>query len=182
MPDTTLSSLFPGYPLHVAGQRVFLRPVTVSELPAVDRVMEGWRIMIVSGGTVIDPDALLDLQELLASAAGRDLAWVRSLDEAAFETLFCHVIAINQAELFDPPECKGGDTLTWAAIAQRLIQAGHPPTAVGDYTLAQVRTFLEAITAQEREAFANALVAASCSMADPKKVNEVAERIRRGKP
>ena len=180
MTDTTLSALFPGLPLMVAGERVFLRPITVAELPTVERVWEGWRLLIASGGEFLETGAWADLIGLLASASAHPVEWVQALDEPSFERLLSYVFAVN-GELFDPPNGSGDDTMTWAQIAQRLIQGGHQWETVKTYTLAQVRAFVEALVVQEREAYANDLLAASFAMVDPKETHKIAERIRRGK-
>ena len=180
MTDTTLSALFPGLPLLVAGERVFLRPITVAELPTVERVWEGWRHLIASGGEVLNAEAWEDLLSLLASASGRPVAWVKALEESEFEKLLSYVFALN-SELFDPPKSDGDATMTWAQIAQRLIQGGHQWETVKSYTLTQVRAFLEALVAQERDAYANDLIASSFAMVSPKDTQKIAERIRDGR-
>ena len=174
----TLSALYPAVPLQLGGERVQLRPVVLSELPAVEQVLEGWRVLIATRGEVLPQEAWDTFLDLLAAAVGRTSLWVRQLPEEDLERLICHALAVN-AELF---EDDSGDTETvnWASVAQRLVSHGHPLEAVGRMTLAQLRAFTEEALVTEREHLAAGVLAATYSMADEKSVKRALRELRRG--
>lgn len=182
MADTSLNDLFPALPLEVGGERLSIRPVVFRELPLVQRVMEGWGQLVISGGALIPPDAWDTFLHLLASASGKPPGWVKELEPEAFEQLACFVLAINR-ELWDP-EAPGGpgtddDTLTWAAVVQRLAGHGHAWAAIQDFTLSQLRAFLAEAAHGDREQLAADILAASFSMADGNAVKKATRELRR---
>ena len=174
----TLSALYPAVPLQLGGERVQLRPVVLSELPAVEQVLEGWRVLIATRGEVLPQEAWDTFLDLLAAAVGRTSLWVRQLPEEDLERLICHALAVN-AELFedDPGDT---ETVNWASVAQRLVSHGHPLDAVGRMTLAQLRAFTEEALVTERENLAAGVLAATYSMADEKSVKRALRELRRG--
>lgn len=177
MSDSTLASLLPGLPLHVANRRIELRPVTVEELPAVERIWKGWVQLVVTRGEELDPAAVEDLVNLLGSTSGQGVEWIKSLSEADFEQVLSHALALNE-EVLNPPRMKSPETFTWAQIVQKLVRAGHPWVSVKGYTLSQVRAFIEVVAEQERDVLADALQASSFSMVSPQDTQKIADRIR----
>jgi len=177
--DTRLSALFPALPFMVGGERLQLRPVTLGELPAVERVVEGWRLLLATGGEFLHAEAWEDFLDLCAGAVGRDRAWLDQLSEEAFETLIGLVLAINE-EIWKPGPQPAGKAFSWPEITQRLIEHGHPFAAIQGYTLAQARAFLGECFRLEREALARAIQAAAFSMADGKTVVKAVKELTRG--
>lgn len=179
MADTTLSILLPGVPLRVAGEWMEVRPVVLRELRQVERVFEGWAVLVASGGETLLPEAWDAFLELTAAAYGKDRAYLTRLAEADFEHLVSFVLAINK-DLWDPPESADTDIFTWSQIVQRLVKAGHPWDSIQNLTLPQVKAFLVEGLRQEREELAQGITAASFSMADGKTVQQVTKELRRG--
>lgn len=180
MPDSTLTSLLPGLPLQVANRRIQLRPITVEELPAVERIWGGWVQLVATGGEELDSTAVDDLLALLGAASGQGTDWIKCLNEENFECVLSHALALNE-EILTPPKMENAESFTWAQIVQKLVQAGHPWESVKTYTLSQVRAFIEVVAEQEREAFADAIQAASFAMVAPQETQKVANNIRRGR-
>jgi hypothetical protein len=180
MADTTLSVLFPGIPAMVAGERTEVRPILLRELRLVERVFEGWSILVASNGEQVDPEAWEAFLELMAGAWGKDKAQVKALEQADFESLVCLVLAINK-DLWDPPKVdETQEAHSWAQIVQRLVKAGHPWESIMNMTLPQVKAFLEEGLRQERADLALDITAASFAMADGKTVQQVTKELRRG--
>lgn len=182
MTDTGLSALFPSCPMTAGGERLEVRPVILSELPQVERVLDGWRYLVASNGAVMDAEAWEAFLDLLASAACRTRPWLEALPESDFERLASLVLAINR-EIWDAeaPQRKG-EEVQWPGIFQRLVAAGHPLEAIHRMTLAQARLFLVEAARLDRERLANDITAAAFSMADGKHVNKVLKELRRGEP
>lgn len=180
MADSTLTTLFPAQPFMVGGERLLLRPVVLGELPQVERVAEAWRVMVATGGEVLDAEAWEDFLSLLAASVDRPVPWLESLDEATFEQLLCLVLAINE-NVWKPTEDEGeGEAMTWAEILQSLIEHGHDFETIQRYTVAQARAFLMQGFRREREALAQAVQASAFAMADSKSVQKVVKELRRG--
>lgn len=180
MPDTTLSSLFPGVPTRILGERVEVRPIVFRDLRTVERVMDGWVQLVASGGESVDQEAWEDFQDLLASGCGKDRSWLARLPEDDFERLTSLALAVNR-NIWDPPKNEqAGDSFTWAQIVQRLVEHGHPWESMQLLTLSQIRAFLEETFRSERESFARDITAASFSMVDGKTVQKVTKELRRG--
>nr|WP_320132333.1 hypothetical protein [uncultured Holophaga sp.] len=144
----------------------------------VSRVMEAWQAMLLAGGEEVDSEAVADLIELMAGAAGRPAAWVRGLCEADFERLLSMLIALNQ-DLFEPPS-EDGASLGWPDLIQRLVGHGHAWNDVQSYTLPQARAFIGATLKEDRSDQAARIVAATYSMADPKETKSAIQELRRG--
>lgn len=180
MSDTTLSALLPSVPVKIGTERVFLRPVIVAELPAVERVVDGWRLLVATGGDFLHAEAWGDFLDLCAAAAGRESGWIDTLSEEDLERLICHVLAINE-DVWKPEITKErGEPFTWAQITQRLVEHGHAWEAIRGYTLPQARAFLGECFRLEREALARAVQAANYAMADPKSTNKTVKELLRG--
>jgi hypothetical protein len=180
VPDTTLSALLPSVPLQVGGRQLEVRPIIYRELRLVERAMEGWTLLVASGGEQMDPEAWEAFLQLLAGACGQTVDQVKALEECDFERLACLVLAMNR-EIWDAPKGRGDDEpLTWAQIVQRLVSHGHPWEAVQNMTMGQIRSFLEACLRHERETLAMQITAASFSMAEPKTVQKATRELRRG--
>jgi len=180
MADTTLSALFPAVPEVVGGERVEVRPVIVSELRLVERVLEGWAILIASGGETVSPESWDAFLSLVSSACGKPREWVVALPEEEFERLTCLVLALNRDIWDTPTSTDDQEPFTWAQIVQRLVKAGHPWDAVQGMTLGQVQAFLKEALRIEREELALDITAASFSMADGKAVAQATKELRRG--
>ncbi len=180
MADSTVSTLFPGLPFMVGREWVYIRPVVLSEIPAVERVVEAWRLLVATGGTVLDAGAWEDFLVLLAAAAGKPMAWLEGLEESAFEQLVGLVLASN--ENIWKPEGDGpeDETTPWAEILQRLIESGHDFNAVLGYTMPQAKAFLLQSARREREALAQKIQASAFAMADTKSVQRVVKELRHG--
>lgn len=180
MTDTGLSALFPSCPMTAGGERLEVRPVTLSELPRVERVMDGWRSLVASNGEVMDSEAWDAFLDLLAASVGKDRHWLESLTESDFENLACLVLSINR-EIWDPEAVQHGDAeISWPGIFQRLVAAGHPLEAIHRMTLAQARVFLIEAARLDRERLADDITAAAFSMVDGKQVSRVVKELRRG--
>ena len=174
----TLSALYPAVPLQLGGERVQLRPVVLSELPAVEQVLEGWRVLIATRGEVLPQEAWDTFLDLLAAAVGRTSLWVRQLPEEDLERLICHALAVN-AELFEPAgEAKAN--ISWGELVAKLVAAGHSRESVGEMTLAQAQIFLAEAYRLDRESLAFAITASSFSMADPKATERTVKRLHHG--
>ena len=182
MPDTTLSALFPGRADHgSAGKRLRLRPVILAELPAVERVVEAWRLLVATGGDFLHSEGWEDFLELVAAAAGHPRAWLDQLSEEDFERLICLVLAANE-EVWKPEIGKEpGEAFTWAQITQRLVEHGHAWDTLQGYTLTQARAFLGECFRLESETLAREIQAAAFSMADEKAVTKAVKELRRVK-
>lgn len=181
MAEASLLTLSPALPFWVGGERVMLRPVILGELDQVSRVVDAWKILVASGGAVLDAEGWEEFLLLLAAAVDKPMAWLEALDEDAFEHLVALVLAINK-EIWSPSDASGADDemLAWEAILQRLIEHGHTFEAIKGYTLAQARGFLTQAFAREREAFAQSIQAAAFSLVDGKSVQKVVKELRRG--
>lgn len=181
MSDTTLSSLFPSVPVLVGGERLCLRPIILRELPAVERVLEGWRLLVATGGNFAQAEAWQDVLDLTAASVGRSRPWLDQLSEADFEALICQVMSINE-EIWRPrPAAKDeGKAFTWSQIVQCLVEHGHPFDAIQGYTLAQARTLLTECFRQESEAMARDIQSAAFSMASSESVDKAVKGLRRG--
>lgn len=177
--DTTLSALFPAVPLLVGKELLSIRPIVLAELPAVERVMGGWRKLIASGGEQVDPEAWSEFMTLLAGACGRSTAWFGKLSEEDFEELVATVIAVND-EVLAPGDQEGSETITWARIFSKLVTAGHSFAAIQGMTLGQARALLSEAERESRDQLANEILASSFAMADGKAVKEATEGLRRG--
>lgn len=178
MGAASLSALFPAVPLVLGGERVQLRPVVLSELPAVEQVLEGWRVLVATRGEVLPQEAWETFLDLLAAAVGRSHLWVRQLQEEDFERLICHALAVN-AELLEPSST-GQANISWGELVAKLVAAGHSRDSVGGMTLAQAQIFLAEAYRLDREALASAITASSFAMADPKATERTVRRLHRG--
>ena len=180
MSDATFSALLPTVPFRAGGQPLEVRPIVFRELRLVERALEGWALLITSGGDRVDAEAWEAFLLLMAGSCGQPPEWVKQLPEAEFEGLACLVLALNR-ELWDGPKGNSNDeSLTWAQIAQRLVSHGHPWETLQNMTMGQIRAFLEACLRREREDLAMQITAASFSMADPKAVQKATRELRRG--
>jgi hypothetical protein len=181
MPDTTLSTLFPAVPIRIGGERVSLRPVVLGELPEVDRVVEAWRLLIATGGDVLDSEAWEDFLGLLCAAVDRPRAWLDALSESEFERLATTALAINE-EIWKPSPSPGTGNVSmkWSEIFQRLISHGHPASVIKGYTLAQANAYLGECLKADREELAMNIQAAAFSMVDGKTVAGAVKELRRG--
>ena len=181
MADTSLFTLFPTVPALVGGERVEVRPVILSELPLVERVLEGWRVLVATSGEVMPQESWDAFSDLLASACGKSREWVLALQSEDFERLSCLVLAQNR-ELWDgeAQESKGDDYFAWPQVVQRLVRHGHPWQQVQSLTLGQIRDFMAEALVIEREDLAQVITAASFAMADGSTVQKVTKELRRG--
>jgi hypothetical protein len=180
MADASLSILLPGIPERVAGERVEVRPIVLRELRMVERVMEGWAVLVQSDGEVILPEAWDAFLDILGGAIGATRNTVLAYDQSDFQHLVCLMLAINK-NIWDPEHSEvPSDSFTWAQIIQRLVKAGHPRESIMEMTLAQAKAFLEEGLRQEREDLAMDITAASFSMADGATVQKVTKELRRG--
>lgn len=178
--DTTLSTLFPSVPVTLGAERLQLRPVILAELPAVERVVEGWRLLVATGGDFANAEAWEDFVDLCAAAVGRSRTWIDALSEEDFEKLICLVLAINE-EIWKPEITKErSEPFTWARIIQRLVEHGHNENSTQAYTLAKARALLGECFRLESETLARGIQAASYSMADPKSVSQAVKELNRG--
>jgi len=178
--DTTLSALFPSVPVTIGAERLQLRPVILAELPAVERVVEGWRLLVATGGDFANAEAWDDFVGLCAAAVSRDRAWINGLEEDDFDRLICLVLAINE-EIWKPEVAKdSGEAFRWAQIIQRLVEHGHAWATIQTYTLPQARAFLGECFRMESETLARGIQAASFSMADQKSVSKALKELNRG--
>ena len=180
MADSTLLTLVPALPFWVGGERVMLRPVILGELDQVGRVVDAWKVLVASGGKVLDAEGWEEFLRLLVAAVDKPMAWLEALNEDAFEHLVALVLAINE-EVWKPAEGPDSDEeLSWETILQCLIEHGHTFEAIKGYTLAQARGFLAQGFKREREQMAQRIQAAAFAMADGKSVQKVVKELRRG--
>lgn len=159
MTDTGLSALFPSEPMWIGGERVCLRPVVLKELPVLERLMGGWGLMVATGGEALTPDLGEDLDELLAGASGRPLAWVKALPAEDYERLFSLALALNQG-LFERSRGDVEAQVPWPQVVQRLLSRGHRMEDIENYTLDQAATFLKEVARLETSDLARAISAA----------------------
>lgn len=180
MPDSTLAALFPAIPVTVGGERVQLRPVTLGELPVVERLMEAWCAMVATAGLEVDPENWDAFVDLLASAVARTRAWVEALPSSEFERLASLALAINE-DVWNPAATGGAESeaMTWSAIVQRLVEHGHPFEALKGFTLGQCRAFLLEALRRERADLAQGIQAAAFSMVDGKTTQKVLRELSR---
>jgi hypothetical protein len=180
MTDTSLSSLFPAVPVTVGGERLRLRPVVLGELPAVERVIEGWQVLVVTEGDPARAEAWTDFVDLCAAAVGRSRAWIDQLSETDFETLICLVLAANEDVWKPQPPKAGEEGYSWAKIIQCLVEHGHSFEAIQGYTLSQARALLGECFRMESEALAREIQAAAFSMASSESVEKAVKGLLRG--
>ena len=179
-----LDVIFPEMPLQLGAHRLMLRPVILSELPKVQRVIDGWRHLIANGGASMDGLAWLDFCDLLAASCGKDLDFLTSLDSDQFDELASWVLAINE-KLWkgDDPKTKPDTTeFSWSTAIQCLISHGHTLESVSRLTLAQLEAYLIASAKEDRERLAMAIQAEAFSMADPKSIKSALKELRNGHP
>ena len=180
MPDHDLSTLNPAVPILVGGERVFIRSVTLDEIPAAQRVRDGWRLLVATGGDFLHAEAWADFIDLCAAAAGRDRLWLDALPEADFEKVICSVVAINE-ELWKPENLgEASEEISWAAITQRLVEHGHSLESTRKLTLPQARALLKECVNQETNRFAQAIQAATFAMVSPKDAEKAVRKLRHG--
>ncbi|WP_445938657.1 hypothetical protein [Pseudomonas sp.] len=72
---------------------------------------------------------------------------------------------------------KGAD---WAAIAQRLIGAGHCAALIGDYTLPQIEAFMAAVDTEERQRDRVSLILARAATAEAKQFQKIVKGLSDG--
>lgn len=179
MADSTLYALFPGVPLTIAGERLSVRPIVLSELPVAQRVIEAWGRLIMGGEA--DLEAWADLQTLMGTAVGKSLVWVQSLGSDDFDRLLASLIAVNQEDLLVGEDGAGShETVSWARVAQTLVSAGHTLDRVERMTLPQLRVLLGEADRALREQLARDITAASFSMSDGKTIQKVTRELRCG--
>lgn len=179
-----LEVIFPGMPLQLGAHRLTLRPVVLCELPKVQRVIDGWRHLISTGGATMDGGAWLDFCDLLASSCGRDLDFLTSLEPEQFDELASWVLAINE-KLWKGEDAKTKPDTTdfsWPMAIQCLISHGHTLDSVSRLTLVQLEAYLIASAREDRERLAMAIQAEAFSMADPKSIKSALKELRNGHP
>lgn len=177
-----LDMIFPEMPLQLGAHRLMLRPVVLSELPKVQRVIDGWRHLIANGGASMDGLAWLDFCDLIAAACGKDLDFLTKLDTDQFDELASWVLAINE-KLWKGDDAKPNATeFSWAMAVQCLISHGHTLDSVSRLTLAQLEAYLIASAKEDRERLAMAIQAEAFSMADPKSIKSALKELRNGHP
>jgi hypothetical protein len=126
---------------------------------------------------VVDPDLGEDLDELLAGAAGRTVAWVKALPEAEYERLFSLALAINE-DLFPGPKPETEGQLAWTQVVQRLLAKGHRMEDIQAYTLDQAGAFLKEVIRLESADLARAISAAPFAHAPKEAARAVKELSR----
>jgi len=180
MTDASLFALLPAVPVVIDGERLCLRPVVIAELPAVERILEGWQQLVATGGNWLNAEAWEDVVDLCAAAVGRDRSWIDQISENDFERLISLVLAVNES--IWKPEAKSheGEDFSWAQIVQRLVEHGHSFDAIRGYTLSQARALLGECFRQEAECLARDIQAASFSMADQTSVEKAVKGLRCG--
>lgn len=91
------------------------------------------------------------LPAALAIALDKPLAWVARLGTEEFAAIAVKVLAANRDFFLEgiavpPPRARKGKVSSWtfADSVELLIERGHPPDAIADYTLAQFKAFYSA--------------------------------------
>jgi hypothetical protein len=175
-----LPDAFPLQPFMVGEERLMLRPIILGEIPQVERVLEAWRILVATGGRVLDAGGWEDFLDLLAASAGKPVAWLEGLTQETFEQLVGLVLALNET-IWKPTEDKDeGEEMPWPELFQNLIEHGHAYETLQGYTVAQARAFLLQGFRRERESFAQAIQASGFAMVEGKAVQQVVKELRRG--
>lgn len=175
--------------LRVGGETLTLTPLRVRVLPAVMAALAG-----VDAG-LFDPDDALALAtlmiergeqliDLVALLAGREPGWVSDLETEEFFALLIAVLQIN-ADFFRSGRraqtaAPAAPAATWADTLQLLISSGHPPGAVQDYTLAQVRLFAQAARRQRTAALRDLLVITRAAQLEKQRFKEILQALDRG--
>lgn len=168
--------------LRVGDETLTLTPLRVRVLPAVMAALAG-----VDTG-LFDPDDELALAalmidrgeqliDLVALLAGREPGWVSDLETEEFFALLIAVLQIN-ADFFRSGRraqtaAPAAPAATWADTLQLLISSGHPPSAVQDYTLAQVRLFAQAARRQRTAALRDLLVITRAAQLEKRHFKEI---------
>lgn len=177
--DTTLSALFPGQTILLAGEYRTMRPVILAELPLVQRCLEAWTRMVASGGEMADPEAWDIVLGLLAGSLGASREWVDTLPSEDFERLLSTALALNKELLEGGEPGPSSDHITWSRLVSTLVEAGHPWEQIQRMTIHQAREFLAEAARQAKERLALDITASSFAMADGKTVAKVTEELRR---
>jgi hypothetical protein len=179
MQSAPLSALFPAVPLSVGGERLFVRPVSLGDMPVAERVLAAWLELVSTGGQAMDESAWDDFIDLLASSVNRPRSWVGGLDEADFERLVAFALAVNEEILRPSEKTKDIQETGWPEIIQRLVSHGHAMDAIKNYTLSQARAYLLECYRAERDDLARGIQAAAFSMSDGETVKKALEKLNR---